>query len=359
MFRSSRRTVVHVVQHLRPGGIESLVLGMLTALPDVRQIAVSLEGTAERALADWPQLRPLADRLHFLGKPPGLVPGLVPRLVRLFRAEGVGVVQTHHEGPLIYGGLAARLVAARLVHVEHDAWHMADPRDARRTARAMRLLRPVPVAVSQAVAEAAQAALGRRFATVANAVDTTRFAPGDRHAARAALGLPAGGRLIVAAARLEPVKGIDLLIGAMARLPGDVHLAIAGDGSDRPGLEALALSLVPGRVTFLGRFDDMPALYRAGDVFALPSRHEGLPLALLEAQAAGCPAVAADVGAVASALDPATGLLVPPGSPDDLARALATRLAAPLPETPRAHVVARFSYPAMLAAYRELWALPA
>lgn len=354
--------VAHVVQHLRPGGIESLVLGMIEAeAAGLRQIAVSLDGTADAAMAGWPRLRPLAGRLHFMAKPGGLAPALVPRLARLFRAEGVGVVQTHHEGPLLYGGPAARLVGARLVHVEHDAWHLADPRAARRTRLLMRALRPARVAVSGAVAEAGEAALGLPFRVIGNAVDDARFTPGDRVAARRALGLPPVGPLVVAAARLEPVKGIDVLIAALAHLPGDIRLAIAGDGSRRADLEAQAAALAPGRVIFLGRCDDMPALYRAADVFALPSRHEGLPLALLEAQSCGCPAVAADVGAVAGALDPATGRLVPPEAPGALAAALAEVLAggAETAGAPRAFIRARHSHAAMLSAYHRIWGLAA
>jgi len=350
--------VAHVVQHLRPGGIESLVLGMIEAgAAGARQIAVSLDGEAGQAQAHWPRLGPLADRLHFMARPAGLAPGLVPRLARLFRAEGVDVVQTHHEGPLLYGGLAARLAGARLVHVEHDAWHLADPRAARLTGALIRLLRPARVAVSGAVAAAGEAALGLPFRVIGNAVDDARFAPGDRAAARRALGLPPGGPLVVTAARLEPVKGIDLLIAALADLPGDIRLAIAGEGDQHAALAAQAAALAPGRVFFLGRCDDMPALYRAADVFALPSRHEGLPLALLEAQSCGCPAVAADVGAVAEALDPATGRLVPPEAPEALAAALAevlSRGAGPA-GTPRAFVRARHSHAGMLSAYRDLW----
>lgn len=358
MSRSDRRMVVaQVVQHLRPGGIESLVLGMLEAEASTgtRQIALSLEGEAGAAAAAWPRIVPLADRVLFLGKRAGVDLRLVPRLAGLFRARRVACVQTHHEGPLLYAGLAARLAGARLVHVEHDAWHLADRRAARRTARLLRVLRPARVAVSGAVAEAAERATGLSFRVIANAVDADRFAPGNRAAAKAALGLAPAGPLVVAAARLEPVKGIDILIEAMAHLPG-VRLAVAGEGSARARLEARAAALAPGRVTFLGRVDDMPALFRAGDVFALPSRSEGLPLALLEAQAAGCPAVAADVGAVASALDPATGRLVPPEAPGALAAALADRLAAPPAVSPRRFVAERFSHPAMLAAYGRLWA---
>jgi len=110
--------------------------------------------------------------------------------------------------------------------------------------------------------------------------------------ARRALRLPDSGRLIGSAGRLEPVKGHALLIEALAALPTDVTLVLAGDGSQRPILEALAARLgVAERVHFLGHIDSIVTFYRALDVFCLPSVAEGLPLSVLEAQACGVAAV--------------------------------------------------------------------
>jgi glycosyltransferase involved in cell wall biosynthesis len=347
--------VAHIVQHLRPGGIESLVLEMLRAgTPGVRQIAVSLDGEAAAAMAAWPRLAPLADRLHFLAKPAGRCPSLPLRLSRLLRAEGVTVVQTHHIGPLLYGGLAARLAGARLVHVEHDAWHLDEPARRRLARGLVGTLRPRLAAVSHTVAERAGVALAGRLRVIPNAVDLDRFRPADRAAARAALELPAG-PLLACAARLEPVKGVDVLIDALTRLPPAVTLAVAGEGSAATALAAQAARVAPGRVRFLGRIEAMPALYAAADLTVLPSRAEGLPLSLLEAQAAGCPVVATAVGGVPGAVDPATGRLVPPDDPAALAAAIAETLARPAGSSPRAFVAARHALPDMMAAYARLW----
>jgi glycosyltransferase involved in cell wall biosynthesis len=355
----TRPVVAHIVQHLRPGGIESLALEMLAAERGrARQIVISLDGTAEEAITAWPRLAPVADRLRFMEKRDGVSPAAPLRLAALLRREGVRVVQTHHVGPLLYGGLAARLAGARLVHVEHDAWHLDDAARARLVRRLVRLLRPRLAAVADGVAQKAQATLGAPVAVVRNGVDLARFAPGAKTDARQALGLGDLGDapLIVCAARLEPVKGVDVLIEAMAQAPRGAMLAIAGDGSQRGALEALAARCAPGRVRFLGRIDDTPTLFQAGDVGVLPSRAEGLPLSLLEAQAAGLPVIATAVGGVADALDPETGRLVRAEDPAALAAALRDALARPAAASPRAFVAARYGVTAMMDAYARLWA---
>ena len=357
-----RPVVAHVVQHLRPGGIESLALEMLAAEDRrARQIVIALDGTAAEALAAWPRLGPFAPRLRFLGKSDGLAPALPLRLARLLRGEGVTVVQTHHVGPLLYGGVAARLAGARLVHVEHDAWHLEDAARARLVRRLVRLLRPQVAAVSDVVARKAGAALSVPVTVVRNGVDLDRFVPGAKPAARHALGLGDLGDapLVVCAARLEPVKGVDVLIEAMAAVPSGTTLAIAGDGSQRAALEALAAAHAPGRVRFLGRIDAMPTFFQAGDVGVLPSRAEGLPLSLLEAQAAGLPMIATAVGGVPDAVDPETGCLVPPDAPDRMAGALAQMLAEvparPSTVSPRRFVAGRYGMSGMMDAYARLW----
>jgi glycosyltransferase involved in cell wall biosynthesis len=350
--------VAHVVQHLRPGGIESLALEMVRSERGLaRQIIVSLDGDRDDAIASWPRLAEFADRLYFLGKPPGFVPLLPLQLAWLLRRQRASVVQTHHVGPLLYGGVAARLAGCRLVHVEHDAWHLEDPARARLMRRLVQFLRPRIAAVSDVVARNADAHLDRAISVVRNGVDMDRFLPGDKAAARKALGLGdlIDAPLVVCAARLEHVKGVDVLIEAMRALPEAIHLAVAGDGAERSSLEARAERMAPGRVRFLGRIDTMPTLFQAGDVCVLPSRAEGLPLSLLEAQAAGCRVVATDVGGMPDAVDPATGLVVKSEAPGEMVDAILAVLNHPRGHTPRAFVGDRYAIPAMMDGYARLW----
>jgi glycosyltransferase involved in cell wall biosynthesis len=115
------------------------------------------------------------------------------------------------------------------------------------------------------------------------------------------------GRVVGNVARLAEQKGHRTLLGAAARLP-DVRFVVAGDGELRSELERGA----PANVEFLGHRDDVPDLLASFDVFAFPSRFEGLCLAVIEAQAAGIPVVATPVGGIReTVVDGETGFLVP------------------------------------------------
>jgi glycosyltransferase involved in cell wall biosynthesis len=127
---------------------------------------------------------------------------------------------------------------------------------------------------------------------------------------------------IVYVGRLIRAKGLDELVDAMQRLPGE-HLTIVGDGPERKRLEEKARGL---SVTFTGHVDHATARQhiRAARCLALPSYTEAFPNVVLEAMASGVPVVATLTGGVPSLVqDGKTGFLVPPGSVEDLAGALA------------------------------------
>jgi len=163
-----------------------------------------------------------------------------------------------------------------------------------------------------------------RLRLVRGGVDPTaieRAAPVDRRA----LGLLDDAKMIFWAGRLDPVKGLEILIDAVALLHDrTVHLVLAGDGSLRESLQTQVDALgVTSRVHFLGSRQDVPSLLNACDVFAFPSRTEGLPNALLEAMAAGCAIVATDVPGNRDLVEnERTGLTVPYNDTDALAAAI-------------------------------------
>ena len=134
--------------------------------------------------------------------------------------------------------------------------------------------------------------------------------------------------------RMTEIKRVDDLVQAFAGLRRqglNAHLALAGDGPLRPSLEELASSLgIASSVHFLGFRDDVGSLYRAFDVVALSSANEGTPVTLIEALAAGVPAVATDVGGVKDVVeDGRTDFLVDAGDTEAIAEGLARLATAP------------------------------
>ncbi|MFJ6195900.1 D-inositol-3-phosphate glycosyltransferase [Micromonospora sp. NPDC092111] len=187
-----------------------------------------------------------------------------------------------------------------------------------------------------------------RVAVVEPGVDLDRFRPaaGDRaaatRAARRRLGLPTDGYVVAFVGRIQPLKAPDVLVRAVAALrerdpalADELTVVIcggpSGSGLDRPtSLIELAASLgVADRVRFLSprTGDDLPALYRAADLVAVPSHNESFGLVALEAQACGTPVVAAAVGGLVTAVrDQVSGVLVHGHDPTDWARTLARLL---------------------------------
>lgn len=168
-----------------------------------------------------------------------------------------------------------------------------------------------------------------RVVTIPNGVDPDAFRRRVSKAeARARLGLPReGGVLIGGVGRLDEAKGFADLIEAFALLTATdprAELAIAGTGPLREGLAARAAALgVADRVHFLGFRPDVRDVFEALDVFALSSLCEAMPYALLEAMAAGLPAVGTRVGGVAEVIEAGeTGFVVPPREPAAMASAL-------------------------------------
>ena len=170
-----------------------------------------------------------------------------------------------------------------------------------------------------------------RIDVVHPGVDLQTFSPGDRAAARAALGLPAADRIVAFVGRIQPLKAPDVLLGAAARLPG-VRVLVAG-GPSGSGLAApdalvrLAAELgVTDRVSFLPpqSREQLVDVYRAADLVAVPSYSESFGLVAVEAQACGTPVVAAAVGGLPVAVaDGRSGSLVAGHDPQTWAAAIA------------------------------------
>jgi glycosyltransferase involved in cell wall biosynthesis len=155
-----------------------------------------------------------------------------------------------------------------------------------------------------------------------------------RATVRRETGLATDSRIVLSVGRLDGQKAhADLIaaVGPILRAHPDLHVLIAGDGPERSSLADLAAEVDPGgRLKLLGRRDDVPRLIAASDLFAFPSHFEGLPFALAEAMAGGCPVVAARFpGADELIRDGTDGLLVPVGNTAALRTALERALENP------------------------------
>jgi len=353
------KTIIQVVQHLRPGGIEIIALDLLCcSQADEKTIIVSLEGELQSAIAHWPKLNAYRDSLIFLNKQPGLTPTLVRTLLHIFKVHKAYAVHTHHIGPLLYAGLAARLAAIKhLTHTEHDAWHLDNRKRCLLQRSIVKLLRPTLVADAQAVADNMRKKLKCRdkITVIRNGINSEQFIPGDQRLARAALHLPVDAQIIGCSGRMEKVKGQAVLIRALPSLPKTIQLVFAGSGSTEQSLRDLVSQLgLTKRVHFLGHIDQMPTFYQALDLFCLPSLNEGFPLSPLEAQACNIRTLVTDVGASKETLCPGSGEVVVPNDSLAMADTLITMLTNPNDLVPRDFVKQYGDIHKMAQSYADL-----
>jgi D-inositol-3-phosphate glycosyltransferase len=173
-------------------------------------------------------------------------------------------------------------------------------------------------------------ASAERISVVPCGVNLDLFQPVEQRAARRALALREDDRILLFVGRVEPLKGIDILLGAAAELAMEHDcsvLVIGGDSGAQQGeiayLRNLAARLgIAERVSFLGAVDHerLPLYYSAADVCVVPSFYESFGLVALEAMACGTPVVASRVGGLAGTVrDGETGYLIPWRCPEPFA----------------------------------------
>jgi len=195
-------------------------------------------------------------------------------------------------------------------------------------------------------------------------VDSAIQGPEAKRAIRERLGLPAG-PILLFVGRLNEHKGAGRLLRILPRLlarHADLTLVLLGDGPQRRELEGLGEKLgVSSHVRWLGERPDPEEVFRAADVFALPTQGEGMSNALLEAMAAGLPCVATRVsGNVEALTDEESGLLVKLDDPGGLTEAIGRllddgALCARMGRMAQARVRTHFSEERMVEAYRGLY----
>jgi glycosyltransferase involved in cell wall biosynthesis len=324
--------VLHVHRIGGIGGSERHLLTLLPALAE-RGVDVRFLGLDDPSRAPDPFYEALAVPYERLAAPRDVDPALALRVRRAVRSADL--VHTHLVHADVYGALGAR----RLVSTKHNddpfragAFRFVERALAHRASRV--------IAITQALARFQI----ERVGLPADKVEVIHYGLDDLPQAWGANPpdpVPPGARVLLCVCRLEPQKGVDVAIRALADIP-DAHLVVLGEGPQRAELERLAND----RVHLLGRVPDVAAWLRRADVLVHPARWEGFGLALLEAMLASLPVVATRVSAIPEiVVDGKTGLLVPPDDASALAAAVNRVLADPAVygERGRARAQAEFS----------------
>jgi glycosyltransferase involved in cell wall biosynthesis len=286
--------------------------------------------------------------------------GALLRTARRLRAERIDVVHGYQWRPSLVGALVGRLAGVPLLLASKRSLTGADRAAGRAWRRIARHVDTVLVNADALRIEGESAGMRCRWTLLQNGIDVDAFEVGaPSAAAKAALGLDRDRPVVGTVGRLEARKGHDVLLAAAERLRGRrpaPQWLVVGDGPAADDLRRQASALgVAGQVRFTGTLDDVRPALRAMDVFALPSREEGMSNALMEAMAAARPIVATDVGGNGEVLDRGRlGRLVPRDDAMALADAVgellddparATRLGA----TAREFVASRWGARAMVA----------
>ncbi len=338
MIAESRRpppvAVVHVLAPQAAGGLETVV-GMLATAQLARGRAV----TVVALLDPWVTTLPFIAAMRTGGVP--LVEVRAPPRWYWREARAVGaaadatksvVLHSHGYRADVIGYWAARSTPWYNVSTVHG-FTGRDLKNRFYEWLDLRVLRRFDAAIAVA------APIERRL--VESGVLASRvhlvpsgFAPQptlSRDEARIALGIDRDVRCIGWVGRLSPEKGADLFLDALREpVCAEVQAVILGDGPERAALEATVRgSGLGSRVRLLGRVQEAAQLMPALDVLVMSSRTEGTPATLLEAMAAGVPAVAFAVGGIPNVLDELSGWLVEPQDVGGLAHAIATVLSQP------------------------------
>ena len=371
-----RIPVLRVITRLNIGGPAIQATALSPALQPLGFDVTLVHGSLGRGEGDMSYLLSPGSRTIFI---PELSREIRPwtdiralaALYRLMRREQPLIVHTHMAKAGSLGRLAAILYnltrgrdqRARIVHTYHG--HVLDGYFGglktrliialeRLLARGSDALIAIAPEVRDELLGAYRIGVAGQYQLIPLGFDLHSFAnlnDSARTAARRELQIPAGVPVITTVGRLTAIKDHAklLAIGRQIadRMP-DVVILIVGDGELRPQLEARAAALrLNSNVRFLGWRRDLATIYAATDVFALTSRNEGTPVALIEAMASGVPGVSTNVGGVATVIaDSSMGVVVPLDDDaafvDGVTRLLTANERAAIAARARAHVLARF-----------------
>jgi sugar transferase (PEP-CTERM/EpsH1 system associated) len=364
--------VVHVVRRGKAdGGMENGIVNVTNRLPAAgfRVSICALDSTQTFSSRIH---RPDSEYFLLPKQGRGINWSLIPKLAQLLRRRHADLVHSHNWGTFLYAVLAARLARVPIIHGEHGK-NLGEV-DGDSTLKRMtklflgrRVNRVVTVSQALAAEWAGYGVPRAKIQCIPNGVDTGRFRPrSDAVRCRRNFGLPETGFLVGSIGRLDELKNYEVLVSALAQLAGkcpEMRVALLGEGPRKPMLQSQAEELgIRDRVYLLGHRPNPEEFLSALDVFALPSKSEGMSNVVLEAMAAGLPLVCADLPSHHEIFDPGQeGETVGPCTPDTLAEVLASLYRQPerrqaLGCAARAKALARFDITRMVAAYQQLYA---
>jgi glycosyltransferase involved in cell wall biosynthesis len=307
-----------------PSPVPTPLLARAREAPGIRFVAV--KGLAR-------PIRPFADLRALLA------------IIAILRRERFDIVHTHTSKAGALGRLAAALCGFRsVIHQPHGHlfYGYYGRSGSALVALAERLLAPLARVQVTLSRRGALEHLGRgigepgRFRVIPSGIDLRPFRGARRRRAtcRERLGFAADEFWVGTLCRLEPVKGVDVLLHGFLRAAASrpaLRLFLGGDGPLRAALERRAAGAgASSRVAFAGAWVAPEEVLPALDLFVLASRNEGMGRALVEAMACGLPVIATDVGGVAEVLEEGrAGRLVPSGDPEAVAAAIGRLADAP------------------------------
>lgn len=324
--------VAHIIDELPPDGAERLLADLLRHRSDRFRFSVVClirGGGLEQ------EIRDMGVPVTVMGRRGKFDPGLVWRLAKWLREQRVDVVHTHLFTADSYGRLAARLAGVSAVFSTAHGPVVCEGTVQRAVHWTLSWISTRVIACSEEVGQVMRRQdhlPANRLEVIDNGINIDRLIGASGEGVRAEFAIPDDKLLIGVIGRLHPAKGHSDLIAAMVRLryeeAAPVCLVI-GSGELKHELEAETRRVgLEDHVIFTGQRPDVPRLLAALDVLAMPSRWEGLPIALLEAMAMSRPVVATRVSSIPDVIaHEENGLLVPPADPVALAAALRRLLA--------------------------------
>lgn len=320
--------VLHIIPSFVIGGAERMAVHLISAL-DKKDFAVAAVSLFSKQGTDLETiLESRGYRVSYLGKKIGFDFSIFRKLNCVIRDFKPDVIHTHgYLLPYVFP-----LVLFRSVSVHVHTIHTVPAREVGRIGRVIQWiafrLGVVPVAISSEFQTDIEQLYGlKRFPIIPNGIPVKYYSASERSAMdwKVQNGFALDSCLILTIGRLAPVKNQTLLIKAFARGLRQLqqcHLVIAGDGELRTELEMRSAETgLKDRVHFLGIRSDIPTLLSAVDVFVLSSDHEGNPLTVMEAMAAGKAVISTAVGGAVNLIeDGKDGFLVSAGDEIGLAK---------------------------------------